>query len=85
MQGDIIFVDYTLSSWRYMNDEPYEPSKYAKHLCVTEPLPEDTDVMIKVGYIMQEMDCTEKGMGSSRGGDWRSSKPEDERFLGKPG
>lgn len=24
MQGNIIFVDYDLSSWRYMNDDPYQ-------------------------------------------------------------
>ena len=33
MQGDIVFVDYDLSSWRYMNDEDYVPSKYAKYIC----------------------------------------------------
>lgn len=85
MKGDIIFVDYTLSSWRYMNDEPYVPSKYAKYICAAEPWPEDMGITVKTGYVMRDGDIYEKGMGSSRGGDWRPSKPDDERFLGKPG
>ena len=85
MQGDIVFVDYTLSSWRYMNDDPYLPTQYAKYICGAERLPEHTNLVIKSGSILQDMSCAEKGMGNSRGGDWRPSKPDDERFLGKPG
>ena len=29
MEGDIVFVDYELSSWKYQEKE-YEPSPYAK-------------------------------------------------------
>lgn len=87
MQGGIVFVDYELSSWRYMNEEPYVPSKYAKYICGAEPWPENMDITIKTGYVVRDRDVFLKGMGSSRGGDWRPSpnKPGDARFLGKPG
>ena len=84
MQGNIVFVDYELSSWRYMNDDPYVPSKYVKYICGTEPWPEDCDIIIKsTGHILSDYEI--KGMGSAYGGKWRPSKPEDERFLGEPG
>ncbi|MCL2014505.1 MAG: DUF4417 domain-containing protein [Oscillospiraceae bacterium] len=86
MQGNIVFVDYELSSWRYMNDDPCVPSKYAKYICGALPWPEDCDIVRKTGYILP-VDDVVKGMGSAYGGDWRPNpdKPEDERFLGKPG
>lgn len=86
MQGNIVFVDYELSSWRYMNDDPYVPSKYAKYICGAEPWPEDCDIIIKsTGHILSDYEI--KGMGSAYGGKWRPhpDKPQDERFLGKPG
>lgn len=83
MQGNIIFVDYELSSWRYMNDDPYVPSKYAKYICGVEPWPEDYGIIIKsTGHILSDYKI--KGMGSAYGGKWRPSKPEDKRFLGEP-
>lgn len=85
MQGDIVFVDYDLSSWRYMYDEPYVPSKYAKYICGMESLSENIDITIKRGYIIHDGDIYQKGMGNSKGGKWKPSKPDDERFLGKPG
>lgn len=84
MQGDIIFVDYDLSSWRYMNDDPYVPSKYAKYILGEEPLPKNSNIVIKTGYIPTR-DFEIKGMGSAYGGQWKPSKPEDERLLGEPG
>lgn len=67
MQGNIVFVDYELSSWRYMNDDPYVPSKYAKYICRAEPWPEDCDIIIKsTGYILSDYEI--KGMGSAHGG-----------------
>jgi len=42
MRGDIVFVDYELSSWRCLNDDPYVPSKYAEYICEEEPLPPGT-------------------------------------------
>lgn len=86
MRGDIVFVDYDLSSWRYMNDDPCVPSKYVKYICGLEPLPPNSGIVIKSGYVINDPFYT-KGMGSAEGGGWRPSpnKPQDERFLGKPG
>lgn len=84
MKGNIIFVDYELSSWKYQNDN-YTPSKYAKYICGAEPLPLNSGVMIKQGHILSSYE--EKGMGSAFGGEWKPSpnKPNDQRFLGEPG
>ncbi len=46
MDGNIIFVDYDLSSWRYMNDDPYVPSTFAKYICGLEPVPRNSDLVI---------------------------------------
>lgn len=83
MQGNILYVDYELSSWKYQNDD-YIPSKYVDYILGEKPLPKDSLIVIKSGYIMRE-DISFKGMGSAFGGKWRASKPEDERFLGEPG
>lgn len=83
MQEDIIFVDYDLSSWRYMNDDPYIPSKYAKYICGEEPLPKNSNIVIKTGYIPTR-DITVKGMGSAYGGEWQPKNEDDEQLLGEP-
>lgn len=83
MQGNIVFVDYELSSWKYQNDE-YIPSKYLPYILGEKPLPKNSGVVIKSGYVLRNEDYY-KGMGSAFGGEWRPSKTEDERLLGKPG
>ncbi len=80
MEGNIIFVDYELSSWKYQNDD-YQPSKYAKYITGALSLPPDCGIMIKRGFVVPD---EVKGMGSAYGGEWKPKKPEDERFLGKP-
>ena len=81
MEGNIVYVDYERSSWKYMN---YERS-FAK---------EDLDAF-KIGST-PSLNCDTiepyligghafKGGGSAYGGDWKPSKPEDERLIGKPG
>lgn len=77
MQGNIIFVDYELSSWKYQNDD-YMPSKYVDYIWGNKPLPNGSNVVIKVGYIMRN-DVDIKGMGNAFGGDWKPSpnKPND--------
>lgn len=84
MQGNIIYVDYELSSWKYQ-DKGYTPSKFAKHITGELPLPPDCDIIIKRGYIPSQKE--EKGMGSAHGGEWQPSpdKPDDARLIGKPG
>ncbi|MGI6269317.1 MAG: DUF4417 domain-containing protein [Candidatus Howiella sp.] len=84
MRGNIVFVDYDLSSWRHMNDDPYAPSKYAKYICGEEPWPAGCDVIVKTGHVIRD-DVFVKGMGSAYGGEWQPAKEDDERFLGEPG
>ena len=83
MQGNIVFVDYELSSWKYQYDK-YEPSKYSKYISGELPLPENCDIIIKTGHIVP-CDNYAKGMGSAYGGEWQPKKESDKRFLGKPG
>ena len=89
MRGDIVFVDYELSSWRYLNDDPYVPSKYAEYICGAEPLPAGSDLIIKQGHVLSRYEeCYNRiqtGMGSAYGGKWKPAKTEDKRFLGNPG
>lgn len=82
MQGNIVFVDYELSSWKYQND-PVIPPKLVMYIYGELPIPEDSGIMIKTGYVMSYDE--EKGMGSAYGGKWKPKKPEDERYLGEPG
>jgi hypothetical protein len=91
MRGDIVFVDYELSSWRYLNDDPYVPSKYAEYICGAEPLPAGSDLIIKQGNVLsRHEECYNRirtGMGSAYGGKWRPNpnKPEDQRLFRNAG
>ena len=81
MQGNIVYVDYERSSWKYMS---YERG-FRK---------EDLDTF-KIGSTSsQNGDTIEpyliggdtfKGGGSAYGGKWKPSKLGDEKFIGKPG
>ncbi len=84
MQGNIIYVDYELSSWKHLNDDKeYKPSPYVKYICGLEPWPEDCDIIRKsYGYVIPN---SWKGMGSAYGGNWIPKKEDDKRFIGKPG
>ncbi len=83
MEGNIVYVDYELSSWKYQNEE-YAPSKYLPYICGEAPLPPDSGIVIKSGCVLRE-DAPFKGMGSAYGGDWKPAKAADERFLGESG
>ena len=79
MEGNIVYVDYDRSSWRYMSYERSMPK-------------EDLDCYKIGGAIGQEYDIMTpyrigKGGGSAYGGKWRPNpnKPEDSRYIGKPG
>ena len=80
MEGNIVFIDYELSSWKYQN-ESYTPSKYLAYILGAQPLPADSKIHIKSGCVLRE----NKGMGSAHGGPWKPHKPEDEKFIGTPG
>lgn len=77
MQGDIIYVDYELSSWKYMSYERKAADEDVNAYKIGGYVPDNCDTMSS--YMVSA------GGGSAYGGDWRPSKPEDERFLGNPG
>lgn len=80
MRGDIIFVDYERSSWRYMN---YERSCKADDF---EAYKIDGQPKVFCDTIIPFIDVPlYKGGGSAFGGTWKPAKQADERFLGEPG
>ncbi|MEG1525825.1 MAG: DUF4417 domain-containing protein [Clostridia bacterium] len=83
MQGNIIFVDYELSSWKYQNDD-YRPSKYVDYILGKTSLPSDSPILIKSGYVMRD-EILFKGMGSAFGGEWQPKSEDDNQLVGKPG
>lgn len=80
MEGNIVFINYELSSWEYQS-EGYTLSKYLAYIFGEQPLPASSKIHIKSGCVLRE----NKGMGSAQGGPWQPHKPEDEQFIGKPG
>lgn len=78
MEGNIVYVNYELSSWKYQNEE-YAPSKYLPYICGKLPLPSESTLQVKSGYVLRD-DSFRKGMGSAYGGAWKPAKPADERF-----
>ena len=85
MEGNILFVDYGLSSWQHYNDDLDKSAQsflVKKFGQVTDyPAPANTTVKRAYGYI--DFDYS-KGMGSANGGEWKPSKEEDKRLLGTP-
>lgn len=77
MQGDIIYVDYELSGWKYLNKESLDlPLHNKKGIIVNKTMlqPENFNKMYSL-----------KGTGSAYGGKWKPKKTEDERFFRKTG
>ena len=81
MEGNVVFVDYELSSWKYQEKE-YTPSPYAKYITGELPLPENSGIIIKRGCLIP----SDKGMGSAYGAQWKPNpnKPQDMVFVGQP-
>ena len=77
MQGNIVYVDYARSSWRYMNYERNLPKEDLDCYRIGCTPRQDYDIMApyRIG----------KGGGSAYGGAWKPSKPDDYRLIGKPG
>ncbi|MBR3817447.1 MAG: DUF4417 domain-containing protein [Clostridia bacterium] len=73
MTGNILYINYELSSWLHYGDDEH------KSMCNNEFTP-----IIKTAYGSVCSD-TLKGSGSAFGGKWKPKKPQDERLLGKPG
>ena len=79
MQGNIVFVDYELSSWKYQNEDKPFVKFFTGRL-----LPhKNDDIIYKRGHVLSALE--EKGMGSAFGGRWRPKRPRDERLIGTPG
>ena len=77
MEGNIVYVDFERSSWRYMNYERSLPTEDLECYRIGGAIRQEYDIMAP--YMLS------KGGGSAYGGDWKPSKPEDNRLIGKPG
>jgi len=77
MQGNIVYVDYERSSWKYMNYERKAADEDVNAYKIGGYAPDNCDTMSS--YMVSA------GGGSAYGGDWKPSKPEDYRLIGKPG
>ncbi len=77
MQGNIVYVDYDRSSWRYMNYERNLAKEDLDCYKIGGAIHHDCDIMApyRIG----------KGGGSAFGGKWKPSKPADYRFVGTLG
>ncbi len=86
MKGNILFVDYDLSSWQHYDDDKVELpyTQMEKYLLGIEKPSPKSNIVVKYN---DNSFLTLKGNGSVFGGQWRPNpdKPEDARFLGKPG
>lgn len=77
MEGNIVYVDYELSSWKFGDEDEYTPSKYLPYIMGDLPAPEfnGAGFVVKTGYIMGDEELF-KGMGSAYGGKWRPKKED---------
>lgn len=80
MQGDIVHVDYERSSWRFMNYERVDRHEDLDFFKVGGQSTDPHDIMAAFIDVP-----TTKGGGSAYGGEWKPSKPADEKFIGEPG
>lgn len=76
MEGNIVYVDYDLSSWKHMEDDivPPESIKHTHGILTAAP---KRVIISKMGYV-----C--KGGGSAGGGEWFPKNDAAKRFLGEP-
>ena len=82
MQGNIVYVDYERSSWRYMSYERNYKAEDLDAFKIDETYRPERDTIEP--YLIGG---TYKGGGSAYGGKWRPNpnKPQDQRYWGKPG
>ncbi len=75
MEGEIIPVDYELSSWKYQNkSQEILHTQPSRGIMVTKTILQP-DELFQIAW---------KGSGSAYGGQWKPKKPGDEKFLGQP-
>lgn len=79
MQGDIVYVDYERSSWRYMNYERSFGAEYLEDFKISGQLPLVCDTIRSFVDVPLA-----KGGGSAYGGQWKPNpnKPNDAIYLG---
>ncbi|MDE6470642.1 MAG: hypothetical protein K2L19_06440 [Eubacterium sp.] len=86
MKGNILFVDYDLSSWQHYDYDKFELpyTQMEKYLLGIEKPSPNSNIVVKHN---ENSFLTLKGNGSIHGGQWRPhpDKPWEERFFGKPG
>lgn len=80
MQGNIVFVDYERSSWRYMS---YERSFKRDNLEAFKIGGQPAHYYDTINPFIDVP--SKKGGGSAYGGKWKPAKPGDQRFVGEPG
>ena len=82
MEGNIVYVDYERSSWRYLNTQQAFSKENLEDFMIGKTYRPESD------RIEAYMDVPAfKGGGSAYGGKWRPNpnKLADSRFLGEPG
>ena len=72
MTGNILYVNYELSSWLHYEDDECKSTNDSTSTYVIKRF---------YGYVCSDID---KGSGSAFGGKWKPKKAQDERFLGNP-
>ena len=86
MKGNILFVDYDLSSWHHYDDDKIELpyTQMEKYLLGIEKPSPNSNIVVKYN---DNASLILKGSGSVHGGQWQPhpDKPWEERFFGKPG
>ena len=82
MEGNIVYVDYERSSWRYLNTRQAFSKENLEDFMIGETYRPESD------RIEAYLDIPSfKGGGSAYGGKWRPNpnKPYDGRYIGVPG
>lgn len=86
MKGNILFVDYDLSSWQHYDDDKIELpyTQMEKFLLGIERPSPCSNIVVKYN---NNSSLILKGSGSVHGGQWQPhpDKPWEKRFFGKPG
>lgn len=73
MEGNIVYIDYDLSSWQHYSDDEQKSFQKTIYTMITK---------YGCGCVCGNID---KGSGSAFGGKWKPQKEDDERFIGTPG
>ena len=81
MKGNIIYVNYEQSSWKYQQKD-FELSQYSEYICGQKPLPENDNVIIKSGFVLPFV--YKKGMGDAEGEQWIPKRKMTNVFWGIP-